>query len=291
MWDFEHGERGRRVRHFLHAAVGCARALKPEPPISASFPLPPTRKSPVCWSCPALPLPRAARAFHPAGQPRAGRKDSHRGSGHVFHDLGRPDENSVRKMAGRRQDIHLHGAEHRKNARPARCRISDRRSRASDRSLALPHPRPRRRMDSLYRQALRLRFLGSSQKLQEMHYGRRMRGTAAPAVRVAKRRSCPRRIWPRFSSNPATTDSNPQASITSPANGLHASESAKPTSTPTSPKIFTTSSMRPALRACNFSIVTPPRSERCPPRRRCVPSSAPRRPQLVHSFTHSVPSL
>ena len=95
-------------------------------------------------------------------------------------------------------------------------------------------------------------------------------GQPPPAVRVAKRRTGLRPILPRFFSNPATTASNPQASTTSPANGLRASPSAKPMSAPISPKTSTTTSTHPVLKACNFSIAMPPRSERCPPRRRCA---------------------
>ena len=95
--------------------------------------------------------------------------------------------------------IYPDAARHRKNARRARCRIGDRRSRSADRPLALSHPRSCRRMDSLHRQALRLRLLGGSQRgVAGSHSGTRLAGnfSALPRPRTGTGQPRPhRREW------------------------------------------------------------------------------------------------
>ena len=110
MWDFEHGDAG-ASSNFLHSAFGLrsrsgsrdrrhrnhsSRRLRAN-----------SRPDDIAWRRDRL---SPAGAFDPAGQPSAGRQDSLRGSGHLFDDLGRTDQNSVRKMAGWRQDVHSDGA-------------------------------------------------------------------------------------------------------------------------------------------------------------------------------------
>ena len=117
MWDFEHGEAGHEFEISYTLPSACARALEAGTadigiiPAAAYAQVPGldgVTRGRDCFAPPG--------AFHPASQPRAGRPDSHRRSGYVFDDVGRTDQNSVRKMAGRRQDVHLHGAEYRQHA-------------------------------------------------------------------------------------------------------------------------------------------------------------------------------
>src|SRR6266853_6584258 len=65
--------------------------------------------------------------------------------------------------------------------------------------------------------------------------------------------------------------------------GRHAWESANLRCAATSPKIFTTTLMRDALRACGCFTVTPPKLGRCLRHRRKL-SSLPPRPQLLSMF-------
>jgi chorismate dehydratase len=116
MWDFEHGDAGSEFDISYTLPSACARALgrdRRHRDYSGGRLRANPRTAGIARCRDRL---AAARALDSAGQQGAGRKDSHRRFGYVFDDLGGADESFVRKMAGRRKNIHPDGSRHRQNA-------------------------------------------------------------------------------------------------------------------------------------------------------------------------------
>ncbi len=201
MWDFEHGDGwGRGSRQFdisYTLPSACARALEAGTADIGIIPAAAYAQVPGLTVLPGVAIAsrRPVRSILlvsrvPVDQIRTVALDTSSMTSVALTKI------LFEKWLGGGRTFTSNAARSRKNARPARRRISHWRSRAADRPLALPHPRPRRRMDSLYRQTLRLRLLGRSPASPPgkcLMWGQAGKclvwGQPPPAVRVAKRRT------------------------------------------------------------------------------------------------------
>ena len=158
-------------------------------------------------------------------------------------------------MAGRRKNVHAHGAGPRRRCWPRTMPVCSSATRPQvDRSRYL-HARPRRRMDSPHRQAFRLRFLGGSP------------GSLAAKLLSAKPR--PSQTSRKYSSDSrdhglAPSSLNQIAREWAPRLSLGEDE-VRSYLTESS----TTNLIPAASKACNCFTATPPKSTPCPPRQSC----------------------